>query len=270
MATPGLRLPIVAGEFYPGDEAALRRELATYVVAAERKRYLGALCPHAGYVYSGPTAGELFARLDVPAAVVLLGPKHHSAGAPYAVWPAGAWRTPLGDASVDEEVAAALLQNCPLLEADESAHRPEHSLEVIVPFVQYVNPDAAVVPVALGPMSSAAVRETGEGVAGALEPFGDDVTVVVSSDMTHYESAASAERKDALAIERLKELDAEGLLEVVGSHDISMCGVWPAAVALVAFRALGASGGTLIRYANSGEASGDYGHVVGYAALAFA
>jgi AmmeMemoRadiSam system protein B len=270
MATSSLRLPIVAGQFYPADAASLRGELAAYVVTAERKRYVGGLCPHAGYVYSGPTAGELFARLDVPAAVVLLGPKHHAAGAPYAVWPAGAWRTPLGDASVNEEVAAALLQKCPLLEADEGAHRPEHSLEVIVPFVQYVNPEATVVPVALGPMPVAAVRETGEGVAAALEPFGDDVTVVVSSDMTHYESAPSAERKDAVAIERLKELDAEGLLEVVGTHDISMCGVWPAAVALAAFGALGASAGTLIRYTNSGEASGDFGHVVGYAALVFA
>lgn len=270
MATPSLRLPVVAGQFYPADAASLRRELATYVVPAERKRYAGGLCPHAGYVYSGPTAGELFARLEVPAVVVLLGPKHHAAGAPYAVWPAGAWRTPLGDAPVNAEVAAAVLQTCPLLEADEGAHRPEHSLEVIVPFVQYVNPGAAVVPVALGPMALADVRETGEGLAAALEPLGDDVTIVISSDMTHYESAASAERKDALALERLRELDAEGLLAVVGSHDISMCGVWPAAVALVAFRALGASAGTLIRYANSGEASGDYAHVVGYAAVAFA
>ncbi|MEE9456106.1 MAG: AmmeMemoRadiSam system protein B [bacterium] len=270
MATPNLRLPIVAGQFYPADEASLRRELATYVVAAERERYPGGLCPHAGYVYSGPTAGELFARLDVPAVVVLLGPKHHEAGAPYAVWPAGAWRTPLGDAPVNEEVAAALLEKCPLLEADEAAHRPEHSLEVVVPFVQYVNPEATIVPVALGPMAAAAVRDTGAGVAAALEPFKENAVVVVSSDMTHYESAASAERKDALAIERLKELDAEGLLEVVASHDISMCGVWPAAVALAALRALGASGGTLIRYATSAEASGDYGHVVGYAALSFA
>jgi len=270
MATPNLRLPIVAGQFYPADDASLRRELATYVVAAERERSLGGLCPHAGYIYSGPTAGELFARLEVPGVVVLLGPKHHPAGAEFAVWPGGAWRTPLGDAPVDAGVAAALLKKCAMLEADEQAHRPEHSLEVIVPFIQFVNPEAAIVPVALGPMPLAAVRETGEGVAAALEPFRDDVIVVVSSDMTHYEAAASAERKDALAIERLKALDAEGLLEVVGAHDISMCGVWPAAVALTAFRAMGASAGKLIRYANSGEASGDYGHVVGYAALSFA
>jgi AmmeMemoRadiSam system protein B len=270
MATSNLRQPIVAGQFYPADERSLRRELATYVVAAERKRYLGGLCPHAGYVYSGPTAGELFARLDVPAVVVLLGPKHHGAGAPYAVWPAGAWRTPLGDAPVNDEVATALIEKCPSLKADEDAHRAEHSLEVIVPFVQYVNPQAAVVPVALGPMSMSAVGELGEGIAAALEPYKEDMVVVVSSDMTHYEPAASAERKDALAIERLTELDAEGLLAVVAANDISMCGVWPAAAAMVALRALGASAGALIRYANSGEASGDYAHVVGYAALSFA
>ncbi len=270
MATPNLRSPVVAGQFYPADEESLRRELASYVVPAERERYRGGLCPHAGYVYSGPTAGELFARLDVPSVVVLLGPKHHGAGAPYAVWPAGAWRTPLGDAPVNEEAAAALLDKCPLLEADEAAHVPEHSLEVVVPFVQYVNPGATIVPVALGPMAAAAVRDTGAGIAAALEPFGEDVVVVVSSDMTHYESADSAERKDALAIERLTALDADGLLQVVASHDISMCGVWPAAAALAALQAMGASAGTLIRYATSAEASGDYAHVVGYAALSFA
>ena len=270
MGTPNLRTPVVAGQFYPADEEALRRELAGCVPAAERRRYLGGLCPHAGYIYSGATAGELFGRLDVPGTVVLLGPKHRAEGAPYAVWPAGAWRTPLGDAPVNDEVAAAILEKCPLLEADEAAHRAEHSLEVVVPFVQFVNPAAAIVPVALGPMSWARVAATGEGLAAALAPYRDDVVVIISSDMTHYESAAAAERKDALALERLTALDAEGLLEVVRAHDISMCGVWPAAVALMAFRALGGTAGTLIRYANSGETSGDYDHVVGYAALSFA
>jgi hypothetical protein len=208
--------------------------------------------------------------MRVPAVTVLLGPKHHDAGAPYAVWPGGAWRTPLGDAPVSEEVAAALLDNCPQLKADEVAHLSEHSLEVVVPFLQYVNPDAAIVPVALAQMSAAAVREVGAGVAAALAPYGDEVVIVVSSDMTHYEAAASAERKDALAIERLAALDADGLLEVVAAHRITMCGVWPAAVALTALREMGATGGKLLRYATSAEASGDYDHVVGYAALTFA
>ena len=270
MGTQSLRTPVVAGQFYPAGEEALRRELAGYVPAAERRRYLGGLCPHAGYMYSGATAGELFGRLDVPGTAVLLGPKHHGGGAPYAVWPAGAWRTPLGDAPVDDEVAAAVLDKCPALEADELAHRAEHSLEVVVPFIQFVNPEAAIVPVALEPMPAAEVEATGAGLAAALAPYRDDVVVIISSDMTHYESAASAERKDSLALERLAALDAEGLLEVVRANDISMCGVWPAAVGLAAFRALGGTAGTVIRYTNSGEASGDYDHVVGYAALSFA
>jgi AmmeMemoRadiSam system protein B len=186
------------------------------------------------------------------------------------VWPAGAWRTPLGDAPVNGEVAAAILEKCPALEADELAHRAEHSLEVVVPFIQFVNPEAAIVPVALAPMPMAEVQATGEGLAAALAPFGDVVVVIISSDMTHYESAASAERKDTLALERLTALDPEGLLEVARAHDISMCGVWPAAVGLAAFRALGGTAGTLIKYTNSGETSGDYDHVVGYAALSFA
>jgi AmmeMemoRadiSam system protein B len=270
MGTPNLRMPVVAGQFYPAGGEALRRELAGYVPAAERRRYLGGLCPHAGYMYSGATAGALFGRLDVPGTAVLMGPKHHGDGAPYAVWPAGAWRTPLGDAPVNGEVAAAILEKCPALEADELAHRAEHSLEVVVPFIQFVNPEAAIVPVALAPMPMAEVQATGEGLAAALAPFGDGVVVIISSDMTHYESAASAERKDTLALERLTALDPEGLLEVARAHDISMCGVWPAAVGLAAFRALGGTAGTLIKYTNSGETSGDYDHVVGYAALSFA
>ncbi|UCH79271.1 MAG: AmmeMemoRadiSam system protein B [Candidatus Coatesbacteria bacterium] len=270
MATPNLRLPVVAGQFYPGSEAALRAELASYVVAAERKRYLGGLCPHAGYVYSGATAGELFGRLALPATVVLLGPKHHGAGADFAVWPAGAWQTPLGEAPVNEEVAAAIIAGVGSAQADERAHLPEHSLEVVVPFVQYVNPQAAIVPIAVGPAAPQALFAAGEALAEALAPYRDDVVLVISSDMTHYESVAAAERKDRLAIERLEALDAEGLLEVVASHNVSMCGAWPAAAALVALRGLGASGGSLVRYATSGEASGDYDQVVGYAAVTFA
>ncbi len=271
MATTSLREPVVAGQFYPADGEALREEVARYIGdESAPERYLGGLCPHAGYIYSGATAGALFARLSVPATVVLLGPKHHGAGAGCAVWGAGAWRTPLGDAAVDVALADALVAAGAGFVADEAAHRPEHSLEVVLPFVQFVNPAARIVPVALAPTSLAAVRAMGEALAAAVAPRQDEVVIIVSSDMTHYESAAAAERKDRLALDRLEALDEEGLLAVTREHAISMCGVWPAAVALVAFRALGASRGTLIKYASSGDASGDYGRVVGYAAVAFA
>jgi len=261
----------VAGQFYPAAAAALRRDVGAYVGAGQRREpYLGGICPHAGYMYSGATAGVLFGRMEVPATVVLLGPKHQWGGADYAVWPAGAWRTPLGDCPVDEKTAAALLAASPLLAADEEAHRGEHSLEVIVPFVQYVNPAAAIVPIALGPMTLADVHALGAAIAATLKPRLPGVAVIVSSDMTHYESAAAAEKKDRAALERACALDEEGLLAAARDLDLSMCGIWPAAAALVAFKALGAAGGTVLKYTNSGETSGDYGHVVGYAAVAFA
>jgi AmmeMemoRadiSam system protein B len=261
----------VAGQFYPGAAAMLRRDVAAYVGAGERReRCLGGLCPHAGYMYSGATAGVLFGHMEIPATVVLLGPKHQWGGADYAVWPAGVWRTPLGDCAVDEKTAADLLAASPLLTADEEAHRLEHSLEVVVPFVQYVNAAAAIVPVALGPMTLADVRALGTALAAALKPRLPGVALVVSSDMTHYESAAAAEKKDRFALERVCAMDEDGLLAAGRDLDLSMCGIWPAAVALVALKALGAAGGTILKYTNSGEASGDYGHVVGYAAVAFA
>jgi len=271
MATPNLRRPVVAGQFYPAEAAALRRELGRYVTpGGARESWFGGIAPHAGYIYSGATAGALFSRLAVPATAVLLGPKHTGEGAPYAVWPAGAWRTPLGDAPVDEELAAALVDASPLLRADELAHRSEHSLEVVLPFLQYVRPDVAVVPVSLAPLAVSEIDALAGAMAGVLAPRGRDVIVVVSSDMTHYESAAAAERKDRLALDRVAALDGPGLVEVARAYGVTMCGVWPAAVALGLVRALGASRGVVLHYTNSGEASGDYDQVVGYAAVAFA
>lgn len=231
---------------------------------------MGGICPHAGYIYSGATAGVLFAAAEVPDVVLLLGPKHHYAGADFAIWPAGAWLTPLGEVPVHEALAADLLTASSLFTADETAHIPEHSLEVILPFIQVANPTASIVPVAVGRASPAELTELADAVARAVSPRRDGVLVVVSSDMTHYEPAEVAEAKDRLALERLVALDAEGLINVVRERDISMCGVWPAAVALGAFRRLGARGGTVLAYTNSGAASGDYRQVVGYAAVAFA
>jgi len=265
----GTRRPVVAGTFYPGRRDALAETVASCIGEREPGKAIGGIVPHAGYVYSGPTCGAFFAKVNVPDRVILLGPKHSYAGADYALWPGGAWETPLGEVSVDKELASAILERCPGIEPDENAHLEEHSLEVVLPFIQYVNPYAEVVPIAFNAMDGETLAEFGDGIASVIRETDEDVLIVVSSDMSHYVSAAEAERLDRMALAEVEKLDAARLVEVVGRNRISMCGVWPAAVSVGAARALGAARGEVIKYTNSGEKSGDYNQVVGYAAVKF-
>ncbi|UCE26862.1 MAG: AmmeMemoRadiSam system protein B [Candidatus Coatesbacteria bacterium] len=265
----GTRKPVVAGTFYPARRDTLTDTVAACIGEREPAKAIGGIVPHAGYIYSGPTCGAFFAAVEVPAQVILLGPKHTYAGADYALWSGGAWETPLGEVTVDEELASAILERCPGVEPDESAHFEEHSLEVILPFIQYVNPDAKVVPIAFNAMDSGTLMGFGEGIATVISDRNIDALIVVSSDMSHYVSAAEAERLDRMALAGVEKLDATQLVDVVRRNRISMCGVWPAAVGVVAARALGAERGEVIKYTNSGEASGDYNQVVGYAAVKF-
>jgi AmmeMemoRadiSam system protein B len=263
------RKPVVAGAFYAGFWDALSKTVAACIGERNPDEAVGGIVPHAGYIYSGPTAGKFFASVKVPGTVVLLGPKHTYAGADYALWPGGAWETPLGEVKINETLASEILEECPGIVPDAGAHVEEHSLEVVLPFIQFVSPETKIVPIAFSAMSAETVADFGAGIAAAINKTGNDVLIVVSSDMSHYVSAAEAERLDSLALAEVEKLDAVRLVEVVQNNHITMCGVWPAAVGIVAARALGAKRGELIRYTNSGETSGDYGQVVGYAAVAF-
>jgi len=230
---------------------------------------VGAVSPHAGYIYSGQAAGQLFASMDVPAAVVILGPSHKALGAAYGVFDKGAWRTPLGDTAVDEQLAASIEKRVPFAKGDTVSHVYEHSIEVQVPFLQLRRPDVKIVPICIGEHDYPRLVALGQGIAAAVRESGADALVLASSDMTHYESAEAAGRKDRMAIERMIALDEEGLWQTVMSRRISMCGVAPAVAAIAAARELGAVEGRLVRYMTSGDVTGDNSEVVGYASLAF-
>ncbi len=265
-----LREPSVAGAFYPAGRAELEATLDRLVVGpGQTVAAVGAVSPHAGYMYSGRAAGGLFAAIEVPPTVVILGPNHRGVGARYGVYDEGAWRTPMGDTAVDEELAAAILKEAEFLQADTASHLYEHSIEVQVPFLMYRRADVAIVPVSIGEHDFERLERLGSAIAAACASLDREVLVLASSDMTHYESAESAERKDRMAIERMQALDEEGLWQVVRSHRISMCGVAPAVAAIVAARRMGARDGRLISYMTSAEATGDDREVVGYASLAF-
>ncbi|HEY7528369.1 MAG TPA: AmmeMemoRadiSam system protein B [Candidatus Deferrimicrobiaceae bacterium] len=264
-----IRLPAVAGQFYPGTARELELEVRRLTRdLPDRIHARGIVVPHAGYVYSGAVAGEVFSSVEIPGRLVIFCPNHTGLGADAAVMSRGAWKMPWGDAPIDEELAGRLLAASPVLSEDRSAHSREHSLEVQLPFVRRFRTDFRFVPIALGRLSLPDCRSLGEAVAGVLREEPTPPLLIASSDMTHYEPDAIVRKKDEKAISRILALDPEGLYRTVRSERITMCGVIPATVMLFAALSLGAREARLIKYATSGEVSGDYGQVVGYAGLA--
>ncbi len=262
------RKPAVAGQFYPRDPKLLEREVASFLVSREdKKEAIGVVSPHAGYVYSGKVAGMVFSRVLIPPTVVVLGPNHRGAGADIAVAARGAWEMPFGAVPIDEGLAAAILEASPSAADDERAHALEHSLEVQVPFIQAGRPDFSLVPVALGRLTLPECLAFGRELAGAISRHGRHVLIVASSDMTHYEPADEAEKKDRMVIDQILRLDAEAVYQTVRDNRITMCGVIPATIMLAAAKELGAKDAELVGYMTSGDTSGDYRSVVGYAGV---
>ncbi|MBI2677333.1 MAG: AmmeMemoRadiSam system protein B [Candidatus Koribacter versatilis] len=265
-----VRQPAVAGKFYPGEAELLRHDVLLYLeTGGEKQRALGCVVPHAGYMYSGHVAGAVYARLALPRRLVILCPNHTGAGEPLAIMSSGAWMTPLGEARIDSALAAELKSAFPYLEEDEAAHRAEHSLEVQLPFLQVALGDFTFVPVCLGVGQLAVLQAFGQAIAGVLKDR-EDVMVIASSDMNHYESDSITRVKDHKAIECILALDATGLHQTVRREGISMCGYGPTVAMLTATKSLGATQGELVKYATSGDISGDREMVVGYAGMTIA
>lgn len=272
MAGTHLRAPAVAGRFYPGNADDLRAEAQTYLsVTSESARppapAIGCIAPHAGYMYSGHVAGAVFARVGIPRRCLVMCPNHTGVGHPLAIMSTGAWQTPLGPVAIDSELAEALKQRFPALEDDSSAHRAEHAAEVELPFLQIRQPQLTFVPIAVGTRQLEVLEELGQAIADVIRKQSDPVLIVASSDMNHYESDAVTRVKDHRAIERILSLDPRGLFEVVTQQQISMCGLSPSVAMLAAARELGAKSAELVRYATSGDVSGDREMVVGYAGI---
>lgn len=264
-----IRKPAVAGYFYPERAGKLRAMIETMVdPRAEKEKAIAVVSPHAGYVYSGPVAGAVFSSVVLPDLFVILGPSHRGTRALFAIAAQGVWQTPLGEIPVQSEVAKLIMNHSPLIEEEESAHALEHSLEVQLPFIQYFKKGFAIVPVCVSHQASFEdLDELAGAVVAGLKKCGQDSLIVASTDMSHYVSQETAKQKDFLAIQRILALDARGLYAIVREEDISMCGYQPTAAAIMAAKSLGAKKAELIRYQTSGETTGDYDEVVGYAGL---
>jgi MEMO1 family protein len=265
-----VRAPAVSGRFYPGTKGELERtvrELLEAVGEARPGPARAAMAPHAGYLYSGLTAAHVFARLEIPPIVVILAPNHTGVSrAPggASLWEAGAFRTPLGDVSVDDGFARALLETSPLVGPDHAAHASEHAVEVELPFLQLKRADVRIVPLVLAWDAWEGCRGLGETLAALVRRWPDRVLLLASSDLNHYEPAATAERKDKRALDAVAALDGAELLARCRSERISMCGRAPAATVIAAAKALGAGRGDVVHYSHSGMVTGDDDAVVGY------
>jgi AmmeMemoRadiSam system protein B len=268
-----IRAPAVAGQFYPATASEVDGALDTLIVPVpSRRRAIAVVCPHAGWMYSGHTAGLVYSHVEIPDRVILVGPNHHGVGSRYAVYSAGAWHTPVGDVPVAEPLASELLDGCDLFTEDARAHAQEHSLEVQLPMLLRANPNVRIVPVMIGgnwPESGGRrdLREIGAAIAQTVQAYGKPVLLLASTDLNHYESQETSKIKDTLVLDAVVNLDYEALMDRVISVEVSMCGVASTYVVLCAAEKLGAKHAELLEYRTSGDVSGDFTSVVGYGAV---
>jgi len=261
---PPIRKSVVAGQFYPGTKDRLLKILSGLTEKVKKEEALGAMSPHAGYIYSGSVAGKVLSHLKERDLFVIIGPNHTGNGEPFSVFSAGKWETPLGTVDIDEEFARRLIAQSGLFKPDEAAHAGEHSVEVQIPFLQYLMKDFRIVPIIIKSMEIKNLKKAGIEIAEALKESKKNATIIASSDMTHYEPQAEAERKDKSALEAILNIDEDGLIDTVTRMNISMCGIAPVITMLSAVKFLGADNAELIDYKTSGDSSGDYSSVVGY------
>ena len=262
------RSPAVAGQFYQGTASKLTQQVKQYINSnAVKEHAIGILSPHAGLIYSGSVAGEVYSAIEFPKTFVLIGPNHTGIGAKVSMMASGEWEIPTGIFSIDEKLSRRIAANTPIISEDAQAHTFEHSLEVQLPFIAYFSTEPKIVPITVMSASLEECRLLGEGIAKSIKEVNYSVVIVASSDMSHYVPEDVARQKDKKAIEMIKSINPEGLYTVVSRERISMCGYLPATVMLFAAKALGAIEARLVKYSTSGEVSGDYDQVVGYAGM---
>jgi MEMO1 family protein len=262
-----VRRPVVAGSFYPGSKTELQLELKEYTRSTDtKKKVIGLISPHAGYVYSGGCAGKGFGCVEIPGTVIILGVNHHGYGHSYAIDGNDSWLSPLGEIQIDKELRDNLVKSSEIFGIDSTAGSREHSLEVQVPFIQYINPDAKILPITISSVDPTALIAGGKEIARKIKG-NNDIMFVASTDMSHYISAENARVKDNKVIDRILKLDPEGLFMTVARERISMCGVAPTTMMLTAALELGAKNAEIVEYTHSGKVSGDYDQVVGYLSM---
>ncbi len=260
------RKPAVAGYFYPSNQKELLRELEEYMPSKGNLNVIGAICPHAGYIYSGSVAGLVYSKIKPKNIYVLLGPNHTGYGPSISIMNEGQWELPIGKLEIHKELANSIISNFSKAEEDFQAHLYEHSLEVQLPFIYKLNKEAKIVPIILKMIDFKDALQLATALASSLKELqiADDTIIIASTDMSHYLPDRLARKVDSSVIEKIKNFDPEGLYNIVLSNQISMCGFIPTVTMLLASKMLGAKEVQIIKYATSAEVSRDYERVVGY------
>jgi len=264
----------VAGSWYSDDPARLTADVDRYVGRAEFDPIDGSIlaivAPHAGLIYSGPVAAFAYkaAARAVCDAIVLVGPSHFVPFRGVSIWPDGTWETPFGPVNIDRDLARAIQAASPDVMELPAAHGREHSLELQMPFVAHLMPGVPIVPMVMGHQTRATAFGLGEAIATAIAGQGRRALVVASSDLSHYEDAHTAEALDAVVMRHVESLDPEGLMSALEADPRHACGGGPMVAVLDAAHRLGATSSRVLRYADSGDVSGDKSSVVGYMAAA--
>jgi MEMO1 family protein len=274
-----IRKPAVAGLFYESNPESLKKRIKWCYQhqlgpgkipdkIGKKRTIKGLMAPHAGYQYSGPVAAHSYLELaedGFPETVVILCPNHTGLGSGVSTMIEGAWQTPLGNVQIDEEFATELVSHHTLMDTDPAAHLQEHSCEVQLPFLQYISPDFRLVPVCMWMQDLETANELGEAIAETSHKIGRDIVVIASTDFTHYQPQEVAKAQDKQILEAIKAMNEKLMMKRVAELNVTMCGYGPVAAALVASKAMGANSAEILKYATSGDTTGDYSSVVGYA-----
>lgn len=265
---PMRRMPAVAGQFYYDSPEMLSAQVERYIEKGlKREKVTGILSPHAGLMYSGAVAGAVYSRIEFPDTFIIIGPNHTGLGKPISIMSSGEWEMPNGVVQIDGSLAEKILKASDEVEDNSYAHLREHSLEVQLPFMQFFSKEFKIVPIVMMVSDLESCLNVGQAIADAIKETNYPVVIVASSDMTHYEPDEEARKKDKKALDKIIALDPEGLHKTVMRERISMCGYAPTVTMLKASIILGAKSAVLVRYMTSGDVSGDYFHVVGYAGV---
>jgi AmmeMemoRadiSam system protein B len=262
------RKMLYAGSWYPIKE----KHIVEYLPEKrEKEDIISCVVPHAGWIYSGRTAGKVFSRIKRGDVFIIISPNHNGLGSSSSIMCMGSWETPLGHVKIETPLAEMILQKSEVLIADPVAHSREHAIEVQLPFIKYLFPEAKIVPITMYDYDVEVCKEIASAISLSVTEYtkkeNKKVILVASSDMTHYEPQENAEKKDNLALDKILNLDGEGLLKVVSEKHITMCGSGPVATVLFASVSIGAKKAYLVEYTTSGKVSGDYESVVGYAGV---
>ena len=263
-----VRKPAVAGKFYPISPDAINKQMKEFEVEVKQKvDCLGVVSPHAGYVYSGGVAGAVYSNINIPEDVIIIGPNHTGLGEMVSLMASGEWEMPNGNVKINADLANDIISGSRYIKDDSLGHLHEHSLEVQIPFIQHFKKNFKIVPITIMTLDYELCEDIGAALSGAIKEYDKPVLIVASTDMTHYESQESANVKDKKAIDEILKLDPKGLFETIVNKNISMCGIAPTTAMLIACNNLGAREARLVKYMTSGDVSGDYQQVVGYAGM---